>query len=265
MRKWRSLLCVVFVVVAFGCGPTLPRYVGSSIRETQPAVAFTHPVGIRFVVLPAGMVEARLSPTMTTEIALPWSRLISAHEVTNAQYEQFVAAYRERAKANPNAKYDERILSHTRSAASPNDDDPVSNVWPEQAEAFCAWLTENDSAGREYRLPESSTWEYAARGGQNNLDYPWGNEIDATRACYESDRTRAVGSYPPNPFGIYDMAGNVAEWVKTNDFPQYELRGGSWRDGPAALRIVARGELPRKDAKLDSHGFRVLCQPPVVR
>ena len=234
---------ILAAAMTAGClGPTMPSHVGPPVPRTAPAQPFTHSIGIQFVALRPGWVESEGS-----DIQLRRPVLISAHEITNAQYEKF----------DP---------KHHRDKASSGDDHPVSNVTSEQADAFCKWLTDNDPAGRRYKLPDLVEWEYAARGGQSYTRYPWGNNIDKTRACYGALGAMPVGCYPPNAFGIFDIAGNVAEWVQSDDFPPYELRGGSWRDeDPAALAITARAKLPAKDAELDHHGFRVLCDPPPLK
>ena len=281
--RFPLLICLTAAaVLASGCGPFMPSGAGPLITQTAPAKAFTHTTGIKFVVLPVGWVESAIS-----DIQLRRPVLMSVYEVTNAQYEKFIAAYEPSAKSvrkgpehaaarKEAAEFDAMILSHKRSKLSPTDNHPVNNVTPKEAEAFCTWLTKNDPLGRKYKLPDIVEWEYAARGGLNYKPYPWGDEIDKTKACYNAKSVMPVGNFPPNKFRLRDMAGNVAEWVRTDDIPEYELRGGSWRDTkPEALRIVARGKLPaqmidkkdeegddKKAEALEHHGFRVLCEPP---
>jgi sulfatase modifying factor 1 len=88
------------------------------------------------------------------------------------------------------------------------EDHPIVSVTWYEALHYCNW-----SGGR---LPTEAEWEYAARGGKDGLIYPWGNEVTPENAnYYESkwDGTSPVQSYPPNGWGLYDMAGNVWEWV----------------------------------------------------
>jgi len=93
-----------------------------------------------------------------------------------------------------------------------NEDHPIVRVSWHDALAYCTW------AGG--RLPTEAEWEYAARGGIEGQIYPWGNNIDKSRANYLSpgrtgeEGTSAVDLYPPNGWGLHDMVGNVLEWVQ---------------------------------------------------
>ncbi|MDE7136527.1 MAG: SUMF1/EgtB/PvdO family nonheme iron enzyme [Muribaculaceae bacterium] len=159
-------------------------------------------------------------------------------------------------------------------------DYPVVGVSWEQANAFCNWRTDflRRSLGREgvhvepYRLPTEAEWEYAARAGVNANKYPWEGDLPLSedQGCFYANFkpaegnyvrdgqliTSRVGTYSPNDFGLYDMAGNVSEWTSTaytesvsnltNDLnPEYRynaaledpykmkrkiVRGGSWKD-----------------------------------
>ncbi len=90
-----------------------------------------------------------------------------------------------------------------------NQDHPVVNVTWAQARDYCAWV-----GGR---LPTEAQWEYAARGGEAKTIYPWGDDIRPDRASYLENRSRTftskVGAFPANGFNLYDMVGNVWEWV----------------------------------------------------
>lgn len=141
---------------------------------------------------------------------------------------------------------------------------PVVNVTQHGALTFCKWLSAK--TGRFYRLPTEAEWEYACRAGSTDA-YFFGNDttqLDAY-AWYKSNSGagyQKVGTKKPNPFGLYDMHGNVAEWtmdkfaagtyaersgtevrdpwvVPTDLYPR-TVRGGSWQDAAEALRASAR-------------------------
>jgi len=81
----------------------------------------------------------------------------------------------------------------------------VRVIW-DNALAYCEW------AGG--RLPPEAAWEYAARGGQAGLKYPWGSEITPENANYTGSKRKGTSRpYPANAWGLYDMAGNVWEWL----------------------------------------------------
>jgi formylglycine-generating enzyme required for sulfatase activity len=114
--------------------------------------------------------------------------------------------------------------------------------------AYTEWLSER--TGKKYRLPTESEWEYAIRGGGDSA-YWWGYQIEEGRAnCFdcgsEWDRksTAPVASFPPNDFGLYDMAGNVREWVSDCYHPNYSgapLDGSAWTEIKCKERVVRGG------------------------
>lgn len=153
---------------------------------------------------------------------------------------------------------------------------PVINVSWDDAQEYVKWLSRR--TGMNYRLLSEAEWEYAARAGSRTA-YPWGDEIDRNRGnCQECgwDRkqTALVGSFAANAFGLYDMHGNVKEWVQDCYVSNYVnapsngsaqssssctfrvLRGGSWNTSGQYLRSAARSVgLP--DDRLNAIGFRV--------
>ncbi|MBK8471385.1 MAG: SUMF1/EgtB/PvdO family nonheme iron enzyme [Sphingobacteriales bacterium] len=145
------------------------------------------------------------------------------------------------------------------------DDYPVVGVNWTQANAFCSWRTKlwneyqqsiGETMGEEFRLPFEHEWEYAARGGKESAPYPWGGPYVRNRkGCLLANFKPGRGNYPedggfytvradsyhPNDFGLYNMAGNVAEWTST---AFYENSQAFNHDMNADIRYDAGGETP---------------------
>ncbi len=149
---------------------------------------------------------------------------------------------------------------------------PVEQVSWEDAVAFCQGLSERE--GRVYRLPTEAEWEYCCRAGtttpfafgmvlsteQANFDgeYPYGN---APKGIFR-DQTVEVSSFPPNPWGLYDMHGNVWEWCLDGgqtDPAVHVLRGGSWRNRAKYCRCANR-VIDTENSRLSNIGFRVVLE-----
>ena len=131
---------------------------------------------------------------------------IDIYEVTNALYTACVQA------GGCTPPHESSSYTHSDYYGnSQYDDYPVIQVDWNQAKAYCEW--------RGSELPTEAQWEKAARGGLGGKDYPWGDEIpDCNRANFGGisgcvGDTSKVGSYPANGYGLFDMAGNVQEWV----------------------------------------------------
>jgi formylglycine-generating enzyme required for sulfatase activity len=155
---------------------------------------------------------------------------------------------------------------------------PVINVSWNDAKAYLGWLSAK--TGQNYRLLSEAEWEYAARAG-TQTKYPWGDDIgeghancDGCGSQWDNKQTAPVGSFPPNPWGLYDMHGNVWQWIEDPFHVTYEgtpvdgsvwasggsstrvLRGGSWGYIPDGLRSAYRyGDRP--DSRDYGIGFRV--------
>ena len=157
-------------------------------------------------------------------------------EVTNAEFQRFV-----RARPAYLSQWTGRIFP--KSAA----DWPVAFVTWDAAAAYAAW------AGK--RLPTEAEWEFAARGGVATATYPWGNEEPAPDLANfrgsELHHPVPVGSYRSNPYGLYDMAGNVWEFCQDIWAPyggqsgatqqdRRVIRGGSFDGNAFNLRVTAR-------------------------
>ncbi len=188
---------------------------------------------------------------------------IDLKEVTQSEYDRFVRMTRRDIPHVP--VFEEEI------AKLVDPDFPVVGVGWNDAFAYCRW------AGK--RLPTEAEWEKAARGEGRRL-YPWGNEFSYAFANLDGDDDgarylAAVGSYEGgrSPYGVYDMAGNAAEWVADTYHPHYYrrspfrdppgpdstefkvIRGGTWRDSKLNARLTKRfsAKMWRTDATI---GFR---------
>lgn len=189
------------------------------------------------------------------------------------------------------------------------DNYPVVGISWIQAKAFCVWRSNflnnylesiNYQQMNEFRLPTESEWEYAARGGIAGEAYPWGGpyvrnpngcflaNYEPLKGAYDDDggvKTLMVGHYAPNDYGLYDMAGNVAEWCldtynestytvasalspyynysASNDDPQAMkrkvVRGGSWKDQKYFIQVQTR-TYEFQDTSKSYIGFRCIQQ-----
>ena len=194
------------------------------------------------------------------EVSIPAAFALSVYEVTFEDYDRFTY---------PN-KVGDRGWGRGRR--------PVINVSWDDAQEYVAWLSAE--TGAEYRLPSEAEWEYAARAG-TTTKYAWGDEVGSNRAncvgCgsrWDGQQTAPVGSFAPNGFGLYDMHGNVWEWVEdcanlgyggapsngaawlSGDCSERVLRGGSWYFNPRNLRAANRVWLPTGN-RFIFNGFRV--------
>ncbi len=172
------------------------------------------------------------------------------------------------------------------------DNQPVVFVSWNDAQAFCKWLSRKEK--RHYRLPTEAEWEMSCRGGAVWARYSWGNKLPGDRDTNFGDGNpklpeslttvndgyeyvAPVGSYPPNGFGLYDMDGNVMEWVQDYyDRNYYETspindpqgpatgsgrvnKGGNWFASPADCRCAFRG-FSGETMSFWNLGFRVVME-----
>jgi len=163
------------------------------------------------------------------------------YEVTFAEYDRF-------AKATGRTKPDDENWGR--------DTRPVINVSWNDAKHYAMWLTKQ--TGRQYRLPTEAEWEYAARA-RTKTHYWWGNKISTNRlniqesgSRWSGKQTAPVGSFYPNPFGLYDMLGNVWEWCADRWHDNYlgaPSDGKEWNAGGEVLYRVLRGGSWADDSK----------------
>lgn len=200
----------------------------------------------------------------THEVNIPTGFYLSRYEVTFDQYDQFAT------ETNRELPPDNGWGRGKR---------PVVNVSWYEAKAYTSWLTEQ--TGQEYRLPTEIEWEYSVRAG-SDLSFWYGDKVqtgysvcDECGSQWDGRSTAPVGSQISNPFGLFDMHGNVAEWVEdcyhesydgapgnnrawlSSDCPSKVIRGGSWFDiarvGRSSTRYRAEPSL-----KASNWGFRVV-------
>lgn len=166
--------------------------------------------------------------------------------------------------------------------ATGGDDAPITNVSWSDAKQFVGWLA--SVAHKPYRLPTEAEWEYAARGGTQTR-YWWGDELlpDMVncKGCIgvaAAESPTRVGSFKPNPFGLYDMGGTVDQWVEDcwhRNYGGAPTDGSAWVDGDCASHVIRSGSWQNdaryvRPANRDSydtsvryptHGFRVALSP----
>lgn len=181
---------------------------------------------------------------------------IDRYEVTNSKYAAFLKATSRRA---PRHWVAGRVPAGM-------ENHPVYNVDWEDASAYCKW------EGK--RLPTEAEFERVARSGKDGQSYPWGDKWEAKNAKFNSQTgPAAVGQFPPNDFGVYDIVGNMAEWTADwydHDYYQASpaenpkgpasgeykiIRGGAWSDPPARLTVFFRNWV-RPNQKTPNIGFR---------
>ena len=166
--------------------------------------------------------------------------------------------------------------------ATGKDDAPITNVSWTDAKQYVAWLS--SATHKTYRLPSEAEWEYAARGGTQSRFW-WGDEFQpGTANCKNCTDVAAaeqpvkVGSFKPNPFGLYDMGGSVDQWVEDcwhksyhgapsdgsawvdADCGSHVIRSGSWRNDQRYVRPANRDSYDT-NVRYPTHGFRVALSP----
>jgi len=204
LRNCLALLCGIWAT-------------GLISAEPPSAKEHTNSLGMKFIRIESGsfvMGEGTAAPTTREEwLKRDWDEapahpvriskpfLLGIYEVTNSQYEKFDLEHK-------NAR--------TLRGASKEDDAPVTYVTWQHAIDFCTWLSKKE--GLPYRLPTEAEWEYACRAG-TKTPFANGDKIAADEANlgFTADgkvvaEAVRVGSFKANPWGFYDMPGNVAEW-----------------------------------------------------
>jgi formylglycine-generating enzyme required for sulfatase activity len=247
-----------------------------SSRSTPIHVAqkrvLANSIGMQLIRIPTGAFKMGSDkapnsvPIHTVELREFW---IGKYEVTNAQFERF--------------------RKRRRPVESRADNQPVTRVSFDEAAQFCRWLSKKEA--RRYRLPTEAEWEYAARGGRAQNDWPWGNEPPEGHAALMQPATKPIGSFSPNGYGLFDMSGNVEEWTadwyganyyaksprsnptgpRSGDFRV--MRGGSfcvqegmvWQRSPTPTNVHPTLNKTEDVPQHDGSGFRVVCEKWISR
>jgi formylglycine-generating enzyme len=201
---------------------------------------------------------------------------LGACQVTNADYAQFLAA----TQRHKPLHWDDPDFSHPLQPV-------VAPSWFD-AVTYCKWLS--DLTQRRFRLPTEAEWEYAARGGLEQKQFPWGDEPPESLANYAArwkTGPEPVGCAEQNGYGLCDIGANVHEWcadwfdadyyrvapernpqgpaesgspagAKQSAPARRSSRGGSWRHFVKVSRCAARSSIPPEFQYAD-YGFRVAC------
>jgi formylglycine-generating enzyme required for sulfatase activity len=263
------------------------------VEPRRPGDALVNALGMRFVWIPPGRFSMGSAPQEPSrdedekhhEVRLTHGFFLGAHPVTRGQFASFVRATRYVTEAEggglhrgPSAEWKLDPWCNWRHPGFAQDDDhPVACVSWNDAQAFCAWLAgEKNSLKGICRLPTEAEWEWACRAGTTTA-YGCGEKLSPAQANYNvpdvpREGTTPVWSFPPNPWGLHDMHGNLWEWCRDWYGPYQEkevedprgpssgrlrlLRGGSWRSQDRFLRSAARNQLAPSGRDRDA-GFRV--------
>ena len=197
-----------------GRGPTMIQVPGGTFRMGGPSA----------------IISADETPRREVTVQ---SFMVSVYEITFEEYYRFAQATGRRKP--PSNGWD--IKTH-----------PVVDVSWDDALAYTRWLSKE--TGKRYRLLSEAEWEYAARAGTTS-SFWWGLKPGINNAhcfdCksdYSTSKPAKVGTYKPNPFGLYDTVGNVYEWVHDcyhRDYNDAPVDGSVWEGGDCSVRVVRGG------------------------
>lgn len=280
--------------------PTRPLLTGPKFEPLPDREYLENSIGMKLVRVPAGKFmmgspvdEAeRRDDEMPHEVEITKPFWLGVFEVTQEEFETVMGSNPSHFAPRGGGNYKVREFDTRRF--------PVENVSWDEAQAFCRKLSEREAekkAGRSYLLPSEAQWEYACRAGAEKYSvFSFANILSSDRANFDGTqpypedrpqgpslkRTTFVGSYKPNAFGLFDMHGNVSEWVTDGYGEYYEkpakdpvaptnatkiARGGNWYAPGQACRSAARWKrIPGETFLRHGIGFRVVCvvqlEPP---
>ena len=266
---------------------------GRRRAEAERPREMRNSLGMEFVLIEPGTFEmgsplgedGRDEDEVLHTVTLSAPFYLGKYEVTRGEFGQFVAATgyetREACRTNESGEWEEQ---NGRSWRVPgyqqSETDPVVCVSWVDAQAYARWVS--GETGEVYRLPTEAEWEYAARGGQASRGYRYAGSHGLSRVGWYSEnsgeRTHPVGQKQPNELGLYDMSGNVWEWVADWYGENYYssslsvdprgprtgehrvCRGGGQYDAAGSCRVANRGLLAPGGRDSDL-GFRLARTP----
>jgi formylglycine-generating enzyme required for sulfatase activity len=254
-RPLRSHSCAALLIVS-----VLHLVAPAASAQPAPEKTFTNSIGMEFVLIPAGTFmmgsedgDSDERPVHQVTISRPF--YLGKYEVTQGQWQAIMGKNPSLFQGGPNY--------------------PVEQVWWTDVQAFLQRLNAKEG-GEKYRLPTEAEWEYAARAGSTTA-YSFGNDAAQLKdyAWFKDNsgaKTQPVGKLKPNAWGLYDMHGNVMEWVLDwyGPYPATPVtdpqgppsgthrmrRGGAWNNAAAICRSANRYSAP--GFRDDFLGFRVL-------
>ena len=313
-----ALLCVFFLVIAGGAfwyafwqplgkaggqasgpvSPEIPKVAASPPPTLKQAAPQTQPAPSGAPAVKQGTSPAQLAAPAVP--ATPPPPAVREPEMTMLRGGSFIMGSNDDATEKPThqvtikpfaiSRYPISVREWNECAAAKacgfvatgKDNAPVTNVSWTDAKQFVAWLA--GVTRKAYRLPSEAEWEYAARGG-TQTKYWWGDQFVPGMAncknCIETavaEQPVEVGSFRPNPFGLYDMGGGVDQWVEDCWHKNYQgapSDGSAWVEGDCASHVIRSGSW-KNDARYarpsnrdgydthvryQTHGMRVALSP----
>lgn len=232
-------------------------------RVSPPTEVWDAPAAPKLILIPAGQFtmgsptseQGRNSNETQHQVTLRYPLAVGKYDVTRAEFAAFVNATEFRSyDADGCFVYNGKDWRKNLSAnwQQPGFDqsgnDPVVCVSWNDAQAYLSWLSQQ--TGHRYRLLSESEYEYAARANTTTA-YWWGDSVDTGRAncgdCgsqWDKKSTSPVGSFQANPFGLYDMNGDVWQWINDcwNDkYDSAPTEGSAWDTGSCERRVQRGG------------------------
>ncbi len=253
--------------------PSDPRIAEPSVvfaTSEHPAEIWDAPYAPVMTVVPAGEFtmgsqegeQFRLANEQQHRVRVAYPLAFSKFNITRGEFAQFVAETGYEAKGcnlegtggmtwEPEGDWRTPGFEQT-------DDHPVTCINFHDATAYAAWLSAK--TGQRYRVPSEAEWEHAMRGGTSTAYY-WGEKWEPGRANVDGQpgqpggrSTTPGGTFPPNPFGLFDMAGNVWIWLADCYNASYDgapTDGSAWMSGNCAMRVRRSGSWFNIEKKIE--------------